>query len=164
MNLSPLVILFFLKNDYPSFLQNGQYEVNIFLDYIIVYTKNNFVTTAHHKGECYHYSCYNYIFSWSALLSLSHPMLTLIDMSRTFDPELLYVECTQCGQPVLWAHGLTSKLLKMAGIDPEALDERCVIMSEGCPGCHPGETQFTTQVIRLNKEKNKKEAVSAAIN
>ena len=72
---------------------------------------------------------------------------------KNFDPELLYVECSQCGQPVLWRHGLTSKLLNMAGIDPSTLDERCVIMSEGCPACKPGETSFTTQVIRLGRGK-----------
>ncbi len=85
-------------------------------------------------------------------------------MTRTFDPELLYVECTQCGQPVLWTHGLTAKLLKMADIDPASLDERCVIMSEGCPGCRPGETSFTTQVIRLNREKEGHEPMPAVAN
>ena len=87
-----------------------------------------------------------------------------ITMSRTFDPELLYVECTKCGQPVLWKHGLTAKLLKMAKIDPSTLDERCVITSDGCPGCTPGETTFTTQVIRLNREKDDAEPMSAAAN
>ncbi|MEF2230872.1 MAG: hypothetical protein V3571_08085 [Pseudodesulfovibrio sp.] len=80
-------------------------------------------------------------------------MLTLPGM-KNFDPELLYVECSQCGQPVLWRHGLTSKLLNMAGIDPSTLDERCVIMSDGCPGCKPGETSFTTQVVRLGRGKS----------
>ncbi|CCH49644.1 hypothetical protein [Pseudodesulfovibrio piezophilus] len=75
-------------------------------------------------------------------------------MTRQFDPEMLYVECNQCGQPVLWENGLTTKLLAMAQIDAASLDERCLILSEGCPGCHPGETSFTTQVIRLNREKN----------
>ncbi len=81
-----------------------------------------------------------------------------------FDPELLYVECSQCGQPILWKQGLTSKLLKIAGIDPASLDERCVIMSEGCPACHPGETSFTTQVIRLGHEKNDKRPMPAVAN
>ena len=87
-----------------------------------------------------------------------------LTMTRHFDPELLYVECTKCGLPVLWKHGLTAKLLKMANIDPSTLDERCVIMSDGCPGCTPGETTFTTQVIRLNKEKDDEEALSAVAN
>ena len=78
-------------------------------------------------------------------------------MTGTFDPELLYVECSQCGQPILWKHGLTTKLLKMAEIDPSTLDERCVLMSEGCPACHPGETSFTTQVVRLNREKEEQD-------
>lgn len=74
-------------------------------------------------------------------------------MTRLIDPELLYVECNQCGHPILWKHGMTSKLLGMAGIDPLSLDERCVIMADGCPGCTPGETSFTIQVVRLNPEK-----------
>ncbi|MFH1914775.1 MAG: hypothetical protein ABIK45_10930 [Pseudomonadota bacterium] len=85
-------------------------------------------------------------------------------MTRQYDPELLYVECSQCGQPILWGHGMTSKLLAMAGIDATALDERCVIMSEGCPACRPGETSFTTQVVRLNREKEAKQIQPAATN
>ncbi len=85
-------------------------------------------------------------------------------MTRHFDPELLYVECTKCGQPVLWKHGLTSKLLKMAKINLSTLDERCVIMSEGCPACTPGEISFTTQVIRLSREKDSEKILSAAAN
>jgi len=85
-------------------------------------------------------------------------------MTRLFDPDLLYVECNECGQPVLWKHGLTSKLLKMAEIDPATLDERCVIMSEGCPACHPGEKSFTTQVIRLNREKEGNKPMPAVAN
>ena len=73
-------------------------------------------------------------------------------MTKKFDPDLLYVECNKCGQPVLWKQGLTSKILTLAGIDPDSLDERCIIVSEGCPACSPGTTTFNTQVIRLNKE------------
>tara|TARA_B100000683_G_scaffold271704_1_gene313368 strand:- start:1368 stop:1655 length:288 start_codon:yes stop_codon:yes gene_type:complete len=85
-------------------------------------------------------------------------------MTRTFDPEMLYVECSQCGLPVIWKNGMTTKLLKMAEIDPASLDERCVIMSEGCPSCRPGETAFTTQVIRLNREKDGAKPMPATAN
>lgn len=85
-------------------------------------------------------------------------------MSRRFDPELLYVECSRCGQPVLWGHGMTTKLLKLADIEPASLDERCVIMSEGCPSCTPGETSFVTQVVRLNREKEGKSSMPAVAN
>lgn len=87
-----------------------------------------------------------------------------LSMTRTFDPELLYVECNKCGQPVLWAEGMTSKLLKLADIDPASLDERCVIMSEGCPGCSPGEKSFTTQVVRLGAEKKGHSPMPAVAN
>lgn len=87
-----------------------------------------------------------------------------LSMTRKFDPNLLYVECTKCGQPVLWKNGLTEKLLKMAKIDTSTLDERCVITSDGCPSCTPEETTFTTQVIRLNKEKDVQTPMPAEIN
>lgn len=73
-------------------------------------------------------------------------------MTEKFDPELLYVECTRCGQPLLWRTGETTKLLSTAGIDLAALDERCMLASDGCPACQPDETQFSTQVIRLTKD------------
>ncbi|WP_281760288.1 hypothetical protein [Pseudodesulfovibrio nedwellii] len=88
-----------------------------------------------------------------------------LSMTKKFDPETLYVECHRCGQPVLWRPGMTTRLLKLAGIDVSTLDQRCVILSEGCPACMPGETTFTTQVIRLNREKGGgDEPVSAAVN
>ena len=102
-------------------------------------------------------------YNLNTLVFPSRDVYTLT-MTRYFDPELLYVECTKCGQPVLWAHGLPSKLLKLAKIDPSTLDERCVIMSEGCPGCTPGETTFTTQVIRLNREKDGEKPMPAVAN
>jgi len=68
-----------------------------------------------------------------------------------FDPELLYVECAKCGQPVLWSPGDTTRILAWAGIDVRALDEKCMIVSEGCPACQPGKSSFSTQVVRLRK-------------
>ncbi|MCJ2165540.1 hypothetical protein [Pseudodesulfovibrio sp. S3] len=85
-------------------------------------------------------------------------------MTSKFDPELLYVECSQCGQPILWKRGMTTQLLKLANIDPSSLDERCVIMSDGCPACVPEMTTFTTQVIRLNREKSGQKSKSAMVN
>nr|WP_321513428.1 hypothetical protein [uncultured Pseudodesulfovibrio sp.] len=86
-------------------------------------------------------------------------------MTKKFDPETLYVECLRCGQPVLWRAGMTTHLLKLAGIDMSTLDQRCVILSEGCPACLPGETTFTTQVVRLNRDKGGgDEPVSADVN
>lgn len=73
-------------------------------------------------------------------------------MTRKMDPELLYVECAHCGQPLLWAAGDTTRILKGAGIDMDSLDERCMLVSEGCPHCAPGEKVFSTQVVRLVRE------------
>lgn len=67
-----------------------------------------------------------------------------------FDPELLYVECHLCGKPVLWEQGKTTELLLAAGVDTSELDERCMILSEGCTTCMPFEKEgFTLAVVRL---------------
>ncbi len=67
-----------------------------------------------------------------------------------YDPELLYVECQMCGKPVLWEPGKTTELLIAAGVDVGRLDERCMIVSAGCPSClpRPGEG-YTLAVVRL---------------
>jgi hypothetical protein len=70
---------------------------------------------------------------------------------KNYDPELLYVECARCGQPVLWNSGDTTRILAWAGIDTGALDEKCMIVSDGCPSCQPGKGRFSTQVVRLRK-------------
>ena len=70
--------------------------------------------------------------------------------SSPYDPELLYVECRVCGKPVLWEQGKTTELLRGAGVDTHALDERCLIVSEGCPTCRPNENEgFTLAVVRI---------------
>jgi hypothetical protein len=69
--------------------------------------------------------------------------------TNAFDLELLYVECARCGKPVLWNPGDTTKVLTWAGIDTQLLDEKCMIVSEGCPQCRPEQRTFTTQVVRL---------------
>ncbi|MDL2268112.1 hypothetical protein LJC46_09060 [Desulfovibrio sp. OttesenSCG-928-G15] len=67
-----------------------------------------------------------------------------------YDPELLYVECQACGKPVIWEPGKTTALLRAAGVDVSKLDERCMIISEGCPSCQPSLLNgFTLAVVRL---------------
>lgn len=70
---------------------------------------------------------------------------------KRFDPEMLYVECARCGLPVLWSPGDTTNILVWAGIDTGNLDEKCMIVSDGCPACMPGQGSFSTQVVRLRK-------------
>lgn len=66
------------------------------------------------------------------------------------DPELLYVECHLCGKPVIWEKGKTTELLLAAGVDLTKLDERCMIVSEGCPSCSPaGDEGYTLAVVRI---------------
>ena len=72
------------------------------------------------------------------------------ESSPHYDPELLYVECHSCGKPVLWEQGKTTELLLAAGVDIAGLDERCLIVSEGCPSCAPLEKEgYTLAVVRI---------------
>ena len=72
------------------------------------------------------------------------------ERSVPYDPELLYVECRACGKPVLWEPGRTTELLLAAGVDISRLDERCLILSEGCPVCRPHEEHgFPLAVLRI---------------
>jgi hypothetical protein len=52
---------------------------------------------------------------------------------------------------VLWSPGDTTNILAWAGIDTGVLDEKCMIVSDGCPTCQPGQSSFSTQVVRLRK-------------
>ncbi len=74
------------------------------------------------------------------------------DTARVFDPELLFVECYKCGQPIFWEKGKTTDLLHDAGIAMQELDERCMIMAQGCPQCSPHKTQLELRVVRLAAE------------
>lgn len=68
----------------------------------------------------------------------------------SYDPELLYVECHICGNPVLWEEGKTTELLLAAGVDLTRLDERCMIVAGGCPSCSPAaEEGYTLAVVRI---------------
>ncbi|MDR0339146.1 MAG: hypothetical protein LBH65_02590 [Desulfovibrio sp.] len=68
----------------------------------------------------------------------------------SYDPEMLYVECHVCGRPVLWEPGKTTELLMAAGVDVSRLDERCMILAEGCPTCSPlADEGYTLAVVRL---------------
>lgn len=66
-----------------------------------------------------------------------------------YDLDLLYVECRNCGNPVLWRHGKTSMLVNASGIDTNLLDEECLILSEGCSRCRPQAPAFHLQVVRV---------------
>lgn len=78
------------------------------------------------------------------------PLLGDVNAHLSYDPELLYVECQNCGKPVLWEEGKTTDLLLAAGVDLSKLDERCMIISEGCPACSPGvEDGYSLAVVRL---------------
>ncbi|MBQ7456926.1 MAG: hypothetical protein IJS54_04925 [Desulfovibrio sp.] len=69
---------------------------------------------------------------------------------KAFDPELLYVECSRCGAPVIWEPGRATLLLKEAGIDPLELDASCLLMTDACPMCSSKKKQYTVQIFRVS--------------
>lgn len=71
-------------------------------------------------------------------------------MTGRFDPSMLYVECSRCGAPVLWAFDFSEDLLWM-GIPPEILDADCLLLYEGCPNCTPGKQVYEPRFVRLKK-------------
>lgn len=90
------------------------------------------------------------LFGMGEAAPLSPAPERLMTGSSVYDPEMLYVECHLCGKPVLWEPGKTTELLLEAGVDLKALDERCLIVSDGCPMCCPGEERgFTMAVVRV---------------
>ena len=66
-----------------------------------------------------------------------------------FDPEMLFVECARCGNPVMWEAGKTTELLRNAGVDPLELDRHCLLVTDGCPRCTGGNT-FHVQIFRVD--------------
>jgi hypothetical protein len=69
--------------------------------------------------------------------------------AKPYDPELLYVECRLCGNPVMWEAGKTTLLLRQSDINPGLIDESCMILSEGCHHCHPENEAFSLSIVRL---------------
>ncbi|MFV0421910.1 hypothetical protein [Oleidesulfovibrio sp.] len=83
------------------------------------------------------------------------PLSARVVRGKGFDPELLFVECSSCGSPIFWEKGRTTSILEESGIAVQDLDERCMIMSQGCPRCTPREREFELRVVRLAPEGEK---------
>lgn len=71
------------------------------------------------------------------------------DRPAGYDPELLYVECSRCGAPVLWEKGRATALLEQAGVDPLELDAHCLLLTDACPACGTGH-EFTVRIFRVS--------------
>lgn len=69
---------------------------------------------------------------------------------KPYDPELIYVECRVCGRPVLWEPGRTTALLADSKINPQSVDEHCLILSDGCRECSPDTDGFHLSIVRLS--------------
>ena len=65
-----------------------------------------------------------------------------------FDPEMLFVECARCGNPILWEAGKTTRILEGAGIDALELDPHCLLVASGCPRCSQGGV-YHVQIVRV---------------
>ena len=68
---------------------------------------------------------------------------------QNYDPEMIYVECRACGRPILWEPGQTTALLARSNIKPGMVDERCLILSDGCQECMPYSDGFSLSIVRL---------------
>ena len=64
---------------------------------------------------------------------LRQPVPTMPEQG--YDPEMLFVECARCGNPIVWERGRTTEILEGAGIDPLELDSHCLLVTDGCPTC-----------------------------
>ena len=78
----------------------------------------------------------------------------LLPEVRPFDVDLLYVECSRCGAPVMWEGDRTARLLEAAGIDPLELDASCLLMTDACPLCG-GKGAYTVQIYRIGRSPEK---------
>ncbi|WP_051617015.1 hypothetical protein [Desulfonatronovibrio hydrogenovorans] len=60
---------------------------------------------------------------------------------QEFDMETLYVECSRCGRPLVWARGTTTHLIRHSGVKQE-LGPEWMLLSRGCPSCAPDQEEF----------------------
>ncbi len=65
-----------------------------------------------------------------------------------YDPEMLFVECAKCGNPIIWEKGRSTEILHGAGIDPLELDAQCLLVTDGCPSCSKGK-RYHVQIYRV---------------
>jgi hypothetical protein len=66
-----------------------------------------------------------------------------------YDPEMLYVECSNCGKPIMWESGRTTELLVRSNINVSQLDEHCLILADGCKECMPYSHGHSLSIVRL---------------
>lgn len=83
--------------------------------------------------------------------------------SQGFDPEMLYVECSRCGRPLIWEKGTTTFLLKHAGLDKSPGPD-WMMMSKGCPSCSPGQNEFVLTLARPGKTPDRSLNVTVRFN
>ncbi len=68
--------------------------------------------------------------------------------TKGYDPEMLFVECAKCGNPIIWEKGRSTEILEGAGIDPLELDAQCLLVTDGCPRCSRGGL-YNVQIFRV---------------
>ncbi len=67
---------------------------------------------------------------------------------KGYDPEMLFVECAKCSNPIIWEDGRSTEILQSAGIDPLELDAQCLLVTDGCPRCSSG-GRYHVQIYRV---------------
>jgi hypothetical protein len=73
-------------------------------------------------------------------------------MARAYDPDLLYAECSRCGEPVLLDTTQTIQVVQWSGLDLAIIDLTYMIVSDGCPLCAPEDEYYVTHVVRFGGE------------
>ena len=81
-------------------------------------------------------------------------LVPILPETHPFDVDLLYVECSRCGAPVMWEGDRTAKILKAAGIDPLELDAGCLLMTDACPLCGD-KNAYTLQIYCIGRSPDK---------
>ncbi len=69
-------------------------------------------------------------------------------INKGVDPEMLFVECAKCGNPIIWEPGRSTEILQGAGIDPIELDSQCLLVTDGCPKCSR-DKHYHVQIFRV---------------
>ncbi len=75
----------------------------------------------------------------------------LTGYNKGYDPEMLFVECAKCGNPIIWEKGRSTEILHSAGIDPLELDAQCLLVTDGCPRCSK-DRLYHVQIFRVQSE------------
>jgi hypothetical protein len=65
-----------------------------------------------------------------------------------YDPEMLYIECTNCGRPIIWDEGEATDFVAWSGYPAWAIDSSCCILTSSCPACAPNKGGYSSWLAK----------------